>query len=77
MGSRKRQEGLRSDQVRSILKEAFKTFRNIDLSDQKLKEVENKVFINSYMISARNAAKAMLAVMDESFNDTKFFAISA
>ena len=49
----------------------------MDLSEYKLNEIENLVFADTFIISPRVAAKAILAVMDESFNDTKFFSTPA
>ena len=33
-----------------------------------IKEIEDKVFFNSFIVSPRNAAKAMLEAMDESMD---------
>ena len=61
--------GLRSNQVRSILKESFKLFRNIDLPEYKLKQLEDEVFSTSFIVSPRSAAKSILSIMDASLMD--------
>ena len=39
-------------------------FRNIDLSDLKLRELEDKVFLSSFIVSPRSAARQILEAMD-------------
>jgi len=40
----------------------------MDLPEYKLKEIEEKVFFNSFIVSPRNAAKMILESMDEANN---------
>ena len=56
--------GLRSEQVRNIIKESFQMFRNCDLPDKKLQEYEERVFCGALFLSPRSAAKAILELMD-------------
>ena len=58
--------------MRQILKEAFRLFRNIDLKEEKLMELENEVFCNSFIVSPRAAARQILEIMDASFDEDFF-----
>ena len=64
-GSKRRETGFRSESVRQILIEAFRLFRDIDLNERALKELEDKVFATTFTLSPRDAAKQILRVMDE------------
>ena len=65
-GGGKLATGMKAEVIRRILKESFLLFREIDLPDHKLKDLEDIVFANSFILSPRTAAKAILEVMDSS-----------
>ena len=50
--------------MRTILEESFRMFRNIELSPNKMKEYEDRVFSGAFFLSPRSAAKAILEIMD-------------
>ena len=61
LGKRKK---LGPDCVRQIILDAFTKFRNHELSERKLKQLEDKVFEDCYFLLPDEAAKRILNLMD-------------
>ena len=63
--SAQKTSGLRSEQVKIIIGESFWQFHGVKLLDYQLKRIEEDVFGDAFLVSARIAAKSILKAMDD------------